>query len=59
MYIAYDRRAYFGKEDPEFRVTFDNNIVSRSNYLDLRNIGFDRRLLDEKIRLMEIKVNGL
>lgn len=58
VYIAYDRRAYFGKEDPEFRVTFDNNIVSRSNDLDLRNRSFDRRLLEKNLRLMEIKVNG-
>ena len=58
VYIAYDRKAYFGKEDPEFRVTFDNNIVSRSEHLDLKNRGFDRRLLDENLKLMEIKVNG-
>ena len=58
VYIAYDRRAYFGKDDPEFRVTFDNNIVSRCDHLDLKNRGFDRRLLDKKLKLMEIKVNG-
>ena len=28
-YIAYDRIAMFGKEDPDFRVTFDKDIRSR------------------------------
>ena len=63
VYIAYDRRAYFGKEDPEFRVTFDNNIVSRSNYLDLRNRGFDgeyyKQICEEKYRKLEELANGL
>ena len=26
--------------------------------MELKNRGFDRRLLDEKLKLMEIKVNG-
>ena len=63
VYIAYDRRAYFGKEDPEFRVTFDKNIVSRSNYLDLRNRGFDgeyyKQICEEKYRKLEELANGL
>jgi len=58
VYIAYDRRAYFGKEDPQFRITFDNNIVSRSENLNIRNRSADRRLLDKELRLMEVKVNG-
>ena len=30
VFIAYDRIAMFGKDDPELRVTFDKNIVGTS-----------------------------
>ena len=29
VYLAYDREAYFAKDDPDFRITFDKNIRSR------------------------------
>lgn len=56
VYIAYDRRAFFGKDDPDFRITFDENIVSRSDRLRLGHGSFDRRLLDRDFKLMEVKI---
>lgn len=53
--ISYDRLAYFGNEDENFRVTFDQNIRWREQYLALNNGDFGYRLLDQGITLMEVK----
>ena len=56
MFIAYDRIAMFGKDNPELRVTFDRNIRTRR-----KNPTFDfgtdgEQLLPEGKYLMEIKI---
>ena len=70
MTIRYDRIAMAGKDDPEFRVTFDRNIRWNNRFLDLRyNIGSngyhlksDNKgksgipIIKEGQRMMEIKV---
>ncbi len=56
-YIAYDRIALFGKEDPEFRVTFDTNIRSRDYNLTLYSDSGNEYLLEEGQRLMEVKIS--
>lgn len=57
--LSYDRQAFFGREDREFRITFDSNIRSRTDDLTLAD---DRgELLDtgvENYRLMEVKTTG-
>lgn len=58
MYIAYDREAYFGKEDNALRITFDQNIRSREEDLQLELGDAGKLLLDSEYRLMEIKVSG-
>lgn len=58
MYIAYDREAYFGKEDNALRITFDRNIRSREEDLQLEMGDAGKLLLDKEFRLMEIKVSG-
>jgi SPX domain protein involved in polyphosphate accumulation len=35
VFISYDREAYFSKADPNFRMTFDENIVTRDYDLSL------------------------
>ncbi len=57
-YIAYDRVAYYGKENPEFRVTFDEKIRSRSTNLTLYSDEDTEELLEPGYRLMEVKVDG-
>lgn len=56
IYLAYDRIALFGKEDPKFRVTFDTNIRYRNEGLDLKNDENTTVLLGGGSYLMEVKV---
>lgn len=58
VYLSYDRRAYFGKEDDSFRVTFDTNIQARRYDLDLRKGPYGKQLLKEGYWLMEVKISG-
>lgn len=56
MVICYDRIAWAGNADPDFRVTFDSNIRYRIEDLDLRKGSHGIPLLDKGQRLMEIKI---
>lgn len=58
IYLAYDRMAYFGKEDSRVRITFDQNIRSRADDLSLSKGDKGNQLLKEDLYLMEIKVPG-
>lgn len=58
IYLAYDRIALFGKEDHDFRVTFDQNIRSRRFKISLEEGDFGELLLPEGYHLMESKVMG-
>lgn len=58
LYLAYDRIALFGREDPEFRVTFDCAIRSRHIEMGLEQGDAGIRLLPEGYYLMESKVMG-
>ncbi len=53
--ISYERAAYLGKTDPDFRITFDFRILS----LDLRaDSGIPLELLAPGTCLMEVKLTG-
>ncbi len=58
MAISYDRIAMAGIEDPELRITFDENIRWRVDNLDLKygNVGQD--ILKPGQHLMELKIAG-
>ena len=56
VYISYRRMALFGKEDKNFRITFDNNIVSRRYDLNLEKGSYGEKLLKDNEYLMEIKI---
>lgn len=58
LYLSYDRRAYFGIMDKEFRVTFDKNITTRRNDLKLELGSYGEQLLPEGMYLMEVKTCG-
>lgn len=58
VFIAYDREAYFGKEDGNFRVTFDTNIVYRQDDLHLSSEKYGEDIIEKNQILMEIKVAG-
>lgn len=56
MLISYERTALYGKENPDFRVTFDENILWRDEELDLRKDNWGNALLKSGQHLMEIKL---
>lgn len=58
VYIGYSRKALFGKDDKEFRVTFDNEITARRNDLYLTSGCFGYDILGENKYLMEVKFLG-
>ena len=58
LYLAYDRVAYFGREDSNVRITFDHNIRSREYDLGLGKGDQGDLLLEDYQYLMEIKVAG-
>ena len=58
MYIAYDRIALFQKSNPDFRVTFDQNIRSRRTNMGLENGDKGDLLLPSGYYLMESKILG-
>lgn len=60
LFLAYDREAFFIKEYPEMRVTFDKNIRGRWDKPSLKS-DVDTELLDtgiENYSVMEIKCAG-
>ena len=52
------RRAYYGVDDRDLRITFDKDIVSRSYDLDLRLGPYGNPVLPRDMYLMEIKTSG-
>ena len=57
-YLAYDRQAFFGNEDPNLRITFDQNIRWRSDDLDLSLGDHGTPVDDPSQTIMEIKIPG-
>ncbi len=55
LYLAYDRRAYVGRNEPQLRITIDRNIRRRYHRLEL---GYDGEcsFIEPGGFLMEIKV---
>ncbi len=56
LYLAYDRRAYFGEDKNSLRVSFDKNIISRRKDVRLESNIYGESLLEEGKWLMEVKV---
>ncbi len=56
--ICYDRLAMYGNDDKEFRLTFDGNIRSRTDELDLRLGDYGEPLDGQPFKVMEIKTAG-
>lgn len=56
IYIAYDRVAYYAKEDREIRITFDENLRYRWHDLDLTAGDHDCKVYPIPGHLMELKV---
>lgn len=56
QYISYQRAAYFGKHDPDFRLTFDRALTGRRSDISLKQQSYGDLLIPENYRLMEVKI---
>ena len=56
MVLCYDREAFFGKEDPEMRMTIDRNIRFREKDLYLEHGDYGELIDPDGDYLLEIKV---
>ena len=56
MYLSYEREAFYGKDDHELRITFDQHILWRTEDLELTSPVYGRELLKPGQVLMEIKI---
>jgi hypothetical protein len=57
QYISYQRSAFFGKDDGNFRLTFDRLITERRDDLSLSSPSYGKQIIGENQRLMEVKVS--
>ncbi|MDR2931572.1 MAG: VTC domain-containing protein, partial [Oscillospiraceae bacterium] len=55
LYIAYDRKAFFGVGQHDLRISFDTNIRTRRFDLSLEAGDYGKLLLPQEQWLMEIK----
>lgn len=58
MFLSYERTAYYDKENRDFRITFDNNILARNYDLQLEKGSYGISILDKENYIMEIKTLG-
>lgn len=58
VYLAYDRKALFSKDNRDLRITFDTNIVSRRHDLLLESGPYGEQLLAPGQWLMEVKAEN-
>lgn len=57
QYISYQREAFFGKDNSDFRLTFDRKITERRYDLGLDYESYGNFIIGEDQRLMEVKVS--
>lgn len=55
MMLSYEREAYYDKNDPDFRMTFDTSILWRTDHLSLCDGIFGEPLLAPHQVLLEVK----
>ena len=58
VFISYRRTAWFDREDPDFRVSFDFDIMTRRFDVSLDAGDYGTELLETDNILMEIKCGG-
>lgn len=58
MFLSYKRTAYYEKENRDFRLTFDNDILARNYDLQLEKGNYGTRIYNKEQYIMEIKTLG-
>lgn len=56
--LMYEREAYYEKNNKDFRITFDSNILWRNYDLNLHSGIYGEPILDHGKYLMEVKTSG-
>jgi len=57
QYISYQREAFFGKDNKDFRLTFDRKLTERRYDLSLDCRSYGNFIIEKDQRLMEVKVS--
>lgn len=57
LYLAYDRVAYFEKDNADLRISFDRDIRSRRTNLRLEAGDYGEKMFKDDVYLMEIKTS--
>ena len=57
-FLSYEREAFYEKSGGSFRVTFDDNILFRTDELSLVSDAYGTPLIDNEHVLMELKCSG-
>ena len=55
MFVSYSREAFYQKDNMDFRITFDSNIIAREYDLNLDSENYGTQILENGKYLMEIK----
>ena len=58
VFLTYKREAYFSRGNGDFRVTFDDHILARTEDISLSSPLWGAPLLPEGLYLMELKCSG-
>lgn len=58
VFLSYEREAFYALDNSDFRVTFDENILYRTNDFSLGSEAYGTPLLNKEETLMEIKTAG-
>jgi hypothetical protein len=58
VFLSYERQAYYAKDDDDFRMTFDKNIVWRDYDLSLCKGVYGNHILNDGQVLLEVKTTS-
>ncbi len=58
VFLSYEREAYYSLDGSDFRVTFDDHILYRTEDMSLCSPPYGISILDESKVLMEVKTSG-
>ncbi len=56
VFLSYEREAFYGRDDEDLRITFDENILWQDEDISLCSRPYGTPILDKDMVLMEIKV---
>lgn len=58
VFLSYEREAYYSLDGSDFRMTIDENILSRQQEISLDSKAWGIPLLDTDLSLLEVKTSG-